>query len=136
MEMLGGNGFRMETSPQGGTVHLDAGSFIQTSGWTMSFMTADVYHESHDILVVLFSFNDEAGRSITIHYGVLPRVTTRICLPLTALKGEKLFLDRFPGVMQSVMRGDASVDRNRITRFTSQPSLRFHRGAWLYLDYP
>ncbi len=118
MERLGENGFQMETPPQGGSVHLDAGRLPPNIWADYEFMTADVYHESHDVLVVLFSFNDEASRSITVHYGVLPRVTTRICLPLTALKGEKLFLDRFPGVMQSVMRGDASVDRNRITRFS------------------
>jgi len=112
------NGCRMETPPQGGGAHLDAGT-VPASVWAdYNYMTANVYHESHDVLVVLFTFTDEANRSITIHYGVLPRVITRICLPLTALNGEKLFLERFPGVMQSVLRGDAFVDRNRIARFS------------------
>ncbi|WP_199620880.1 beta-galactosidase [Paenibacillus alkalitolerans] len=118
MEVVGADGLRLETAPQGGGVHMDART-SPVSVWTeFDYLTADVYHESHDVLVVLFTFADEANRSITVHYGVLPRVTTRICLPLTALNGEKLFLERFPGVMQSVLRGDAYVDRNRITRFT------------------
>ncbi|QYR22516.1 beta-galactosidase [Paenibacillus sp. sptzw28] len=118
MDMTGANRFRMETTPQGGSISLDAKQY-DSSIWTdYGFVTADVYHESHDVLVVLFSFDDEASRSISVHYGILPRVPTRICLPLTALKGEKLFLDRFPGVMQSVIRGDAFVDRSLITRLT------------------
>ncbi|WP_373232337.1 hypothetical protein [Cohnella sp.] len=117
MEVIGVNGFRMETSSQGGGVHLDARGY-EASIWTdYEFVVADVYHESHDVLVVLFSFHDEANRSITVHLGILPRVTTRICVPLTALRGEKLFLDRFPGIMQTVIRGDVYVDRNLITRF-------------------
>lgn len=117
MEVIGVNGFRMETSPQGGSVHLDARGYDANIWTDYHFVVADVYHESHDILVVLLSFHDEANRSITVHLGILPRVTTRICVPLTALRGEKLFLDRFPGIMQTVIRGDVYVDRNLITRF-------------------
>ena len=117
MEEFGLNDFRLMTPPQGGGVHLDAGEYPATVWTDYLYVTADVYHESHDVLVVLFTFYDEANRSITVHYGVLPRVRTKICLPMTALNGEKLFLDRYPGVMQSVIRGDAFVDRSLITRF-------------------
>ncbi len=117
IEITGVNGFRMKTSPQGGSVHLDTGNYDQNLWTDYEYVVADVYHESHDVLVLLFTFHDEANRSLTVHLGTLPRVTTRICVPLTALRGEKLFLDRFPGVMQTVIRGDVYVDRNSITRF-------------------
>ncbi|XEC92902.1 hypothetical protein AB6A23_16090 [Paenibacillus tarimensis] len=111
------NGFRLSTPPQGGGLCLDTGQ-LSPAVWTENhYVTADIYHESHDVLVLLFTFHDEANRSITVHYGVLPGVSTRICLPLAALNGEKLFLDRYPGVMQSVIRGDAFVDRKHITTF-------------------
>ncbi|WP_138755018.1 beta-galactosidase [Paenibacillus sinopodophylli] len=117
LQLLGENGFRMETSPQGGGIYVDKGALPLRTWSDYNYLSADIYHESHDVLVVLFSFTDGESRSITVHFGVLPRVVTRICLPLTALNGEKLFLDRFPGVMQSVLRGDAFVDREHITQF-------------------
>lgn len=118
IEMMGERGFRMKTSPQGGSVHLDTETYDRSIWSDYDFITADVYHDSHDVLVVLFSFKDEENRSITVHFGILPRVVTRLCLPLTALNGEKLFLDRFPGVMQSVLRGDAFVDQMHMSRFS------------------
>ncbi|WP_028609281.1 beta-galactosidase [Paenibacillus harenae] len=117
METLGEGGFRMITTPGGGGLHLDA-SACPDGVWTdYDYMGADVYHESHDVLVLLFKFTDVSGRWITVHYGILPRIKTRIWLPLSALNGEKLFLERSPGVMQSVLRGDAFVDRYRIALF-------------------
>ena len=104
----------METTKQGGSVQLPAGT-VPANVWAdYGYLVADIFHESHDVLVVIFSFTDAANRKIDVHYGVLPHAATRICLPMTALNGEKLFLARYPGVMQSVMRGDAFVDRNRI----------------------
>lgn len=111
---LGDEGLRLDTTREGGGALLDAASLPATLWTEYQYLIADVYHESHDVLVVLISFADEAGRSITVHYGVLPRVATTLCLPLAALNGEKLFLDRYPGVMQSVLRGDAFVDRDGI----------------------
>ena len=113
-EIIGPNGLRMETSPEGGGLHLDTREMGQMLWSENHFLTAEVYHESHDVLVLLFTFRDAADRSITVHYGILPHVKTKLCFPLEALKGEKLFLNRYPGVMQSVIRGDASVDRHTI----------------------
>jgi len=108
----------MTTPPAGGGIELQA-SNLDASVWrNYDFMNAEVYHESHDVLVLLFSFYDQDNRFITYHVGILPSVRTIICLPLNHLNGEKLFLDRYPGVMQMVLRGDARVDRNRIVRFS------------------
>lgn len=110
--------FYMTTPPQGGSVYFESDN-AGRSVWTdFDFVTAEVFHKSHDVLVLLFTFRDQENRSITFHLGVLPNVKTVICLPLSHLNGEKLFLDRYPGIMQSVMRGDAHVDRSSINRMT------------------
>jgi Beta-galactosidase len=110
----GDEGIRLNAPPDGGGARLDA-ALLPANVWSeYRYVVADIYHECHDVLVVLFSFTDDTGRVVTVHYGVLPRVETTLCLPLAALGGEKLFLDRFPGVLQSVLRGDAFVDRRRI----------------------
>lgn len=117
IEKLEANGFRMTAPKEGGGVQLNADACPADVWATYEYLSAVIYHESHDVLVVLFTFEDRSGRSITVHYGILPRVATTICFPLTALNGEKLFLKRAPGVMQSVLRGDAFVDRSRIQSF-------------------
>ncbi|MEK5238762.1 beta-galactosidase [Paenibacillus sp. FSL L8-0470] len=111
-------GFRLNTTPEGGGMELLPGSLDSSVWQEYEFMNAEVYHDSHDVLVLLFSFRDQDSRMITYHTGILPGVRTVICLPLKHLNGEKLFLDRYPGVMQTVLRGDARVDRKRIAGFS------------------
>jgi hypothetical protein len=112
VHVIGEQHIQIETSSAGGGVKL---SLDDPAVWTdHEYLVADLYHEAHDVLVVLFSFVETGGKELTVHYGLLPHVRTRVCLPLKALNGEKLFLDRYPGVMQSVLRGDRSVDRSRL----------------------
>ncbi|QQZ61047.1 beta-galactosidase [Paenibacillus sonchi] len=106
--------FQMETASDGGGAALDISQYAPDIWNGYEYLTADIYHECHDVLVIIFKFQDTDGRAISVHYGVLPHVTTRLCFPLAALNGEKLFLERFPGVLQSVLRGDSFVDRSRI----------------------
>ncbi len=109
------NEIHLKTSSNGGGVWLDQ---FQDMDWIrFQYIYADVYHESHDVLVILFTFKDRSGRTVTVHYGVLPGVKTTICLPLQALSGNRLFLTRFPGVLQSVLRGDPFVERDSLVSF-------------------
>lgn len=117
LEALPSGGFRMSALPDGGGITLCPGHLTAGAWHDNDFVQLEVYHESHDVMVLLFSFSDEDQHTITYHVGTLPGVRTIICLPLVHLNGEKLFLPRFPGVMQTVLRGDARVDRKRITRF-------------------
>lgn len=117
VELSQENGFRVITPAVGGGVSLEVRDYEPKAWERYDYLTANIYHELHDVLVILLSFTDEKGRNITVHFGVLPKVKTRICLPLIALNGEKLFLERFPGVMQSVLRGDAFVDRQTLQKF-------------------
>lgn len=111
------SGFLLSIPPEGGGVELQGGQPDSTVWLDYDFINAEVFHDNHDVLVLLFSFYDQEGRSITYHLGILPGVRTVICLPLRHLNGEQLFLPRYPGVMQTVLRGDARVDRTGITRF-------------------
>lgn len=118
VEAVSASEFRLTAPPEGGGIRLRSGT-VGSSVWTASeFVAADVYHECHDVLVLLFGFGDQEGRSITYHVGILPKVLTTVCLPLKHLDGEKLFLSRYPGTLQTVLRGDARVDRNSIDGFT------------------
>jgi len=118
LEKLSTGEFRMTSPPEGGGIRLRPGS-VSSSVWNeCEFVVADVSHKSHDVLVLLFSFEDNGGRVITYHVGILPGVPTTVCLPLKHLDGEKLFLSRYPGTMQTVLRGDARVDRARIACFS------------------
>ncbi|WP_249899838.1 beta-galactosidase [Paenibacillus sp. PK3_47] len=116
--VLSDGSFRISTSPHGGGLELLAGSVSGTVWYEYEFISAEIFHECHDVLVLLFSFYDQEGRVITYHLGILPGARTVICLPLKYLNGEQLFLPRYPGTMQTVLRGDAQVDRTRIVRFS------------------
>ncbi|WP_052339562.1 beta-galactosidase [Gorillibacterium massiliense] len=109
-------GLAVTAPPEGGSLlWCPDGSNSQV--WSeYAYLTGDIYHECHDVLVLVFSFIESGGRRIDVHYGMLPHVKTRVCIPLKVLEGESLFLPRYPGVLQSVLRGDSSVDRSRISR--------------------
>jgi len=117
MELVEETVIHLHTSANGGGVFLEANAALSYFSLDGHYLTANVYHQCHDLLVVLVSFTDEQERTITVHYGVLPNVKTTLCLPLQALNGDKLFLERYPGVMQTVLRGNAFVERAAITRF-------------------
>jgi hypothetical protein len=118
VESSSGSEFRLTVPPKGGGIRVRTG-MVSCHAWNeKEFVVADVYHESSDVLVVLFGFEDKDGRSITYHIGILPEVPTTVCLPLKHLDGEKLFLSRYPGTLQTVLRGDARVDRSAIVGFS------------------
>ncbi|MCU9612624.1 beta-galactosidase [Caldibacillus lycopersici] len=111
------NAFQILTSSTGGAVKLD-GALLSSNLWMESnYVCADIYHESDNVLVIVFRFTEHSNKQIKVHYGILPFVKTRLCFPLKALDGEKLFLNRYPGVMQSVLRGDSRINRAEIKDF-------------------
>lgn len=65
--------FHVETSSDDGSVHLEASLYPQGI-WVDYFITADVYHESHDVLVIIYTFQEEGACSISVHFGALPNV--------------------------------------------------------------
>lgn len=118
IQQISENKIYVEVPPTGGAIEYDLSSFNKDLWIENKYIVADVYHECHDVLVLIFKFLQEDKKHINIHFGILPYVNTRLCLPLEALNGEKLFLDRYPGVLQTVLRGDHSIKLNLINKFT------------------
>lgn len=122
--------YHVDAAPTGGELRLETPDIHWTD---YKYLQFDLYHESHDVLVVVVSFEEEERnqncKRIEIHVGALPYVRTRICLPLAVVNGEKLFLKRFPGMMQCVLRGDDSIDQAKIQAIsiTSIPSVNDRR---------
>ncbi|WP_054861000.1 hypothetical protein [Gracilibacillus sp. JCM 18860] len=116
------------TSCNGGGFQLDLTAISKHAFLQNEYFVADVFHESEDVLVIICRFEERSGRFVQIHFGILPHVLTTICLPLSALNGEKLFLERYPNVMQTVLRGDPVVDLEYIDSvYIETPSSRFSR---------
>ncbi|KKI92187.1 hypothetical protein WQ54_10885 [Bacillus sp. SA1-12] len=115
----------VEISPAGGNIELDIQNYDEYIWSHYHFLVADIYHECEDVLVIILKFKQDK-MFISVHNGILPYVKTRLCFPLKALNGEKLFLDRYPGSLQCVLRGDSSIDRSKIDGFSIEtiPSLK------------
>ena len=64
-----------------------------------------------------FAIDGETDDCFHIKMGLLPRLTTRVALPLSVLSGNTLFLPRTPGKLKSVVFGH-SLPVSRITRFS------------------
>lgn len=64
-----------------------------------------------------FAIDGETDDRFHIKMGLLPRLTTRVALPLSVLSGNTLFLPRTPGKLKSVVFGH-SLPLSRITRFS------------------
>ncbi|MFC7677653.1 beta-galactosidase [Paenibacillus sp. GCM10028914] len=118
--------YHVQAGKMGGELRLETPEI----NWTdYEYLQFDLYHESHDVLVVVVTFEEEERnghcKRIEIHVGTLPYVRTRICVPLAVVNGQKLFLKRFPGMMQCVLRGDDSIDPAKIkaVSLTSIPSV-------------
>ncbi|GMA61351.1 beta-galactosidase [Alicyclobacillus fastidiosus] len=112
--------WRVDTSPKGGKIEQTGTSGkVGRGDWTRAkFLTVDVLHRCPDILVIVVTFavghrahlNDE----IEVHFGVLPNVPTRLCIPLEALNAQTLFLSRYPGTMQTVLRGGTGIRADEV----------------------
>lgn len=107
--------YHVQAGKDGGVLRLETPEIEWADYKHLQF---DLYHESHDVLVVVVNFEEAeqngSCKQIEVHVGSLPYVKTRICLPLAVVNGQKLFLKRFPGMMQCVLRGDDSIDQAKI----------------------
>ncbi|OAB44856.1 beta-galactosidase [Paenibacillus antarcticus] len=114
------DGCKILASKNGGSLRLDTVADIKWEQY--EYIQFDVYHESHDVMVILLTFEENSfldnRKFIEVHIGTLPYVKTTVCVPLSVVNGEKLFLKRFPGMMQCVLRGDESINRRRISGVT------------------
>lgn len=112
--------YHIQTCKSGGNISTKSASGTPGGvNWSeANYLVMDVEHHCHDVLVILLEFTngkvEKTKESIQVHFGVLPGVHTRLCLPITALNSENLFLPRFPGTMQNPIRGGAGMKPDQI----------------------
>nr|WP_144922164.1 beta-galactosidase [Paenibacillus bovis] len=108
----------LQVPSKGGGLYLREDIFAPAVWIENDFLVLDVFHQTDDVMVIILKFHQRDSKFISVHYGILPNVKTRLCFPLAALNGEQLFLDRYPSVLQCVLRGDPSIDRTMISGLT------------------
>jgi hypothetical protein len=93
------------TFPQGGSISCDFGDVELTAG---SYLVIDLTNETDASMGVIIGFYENADSGwgdIWFKFGVLPRLKTRYSLPISAMDGSILFLERTPGRLKSVTGG-------------------------------
>lgn len=118
--ILGDTAVNLSTSAAGGQIQCSGPvGWAGGANWSeANFFVADVLHHCHDVLVIVVTFARNHGQSlndvIEVHFGILPGVPTRLCFPLAALNAEKLFMHRYPGTMQTTLRGGSGIHREEV----------------------
>ena len=78
--------------------------------------------EEFSLGIHMFVYENKQDKMINVTTGILPRLKTRICVPLELLNGKTLFVERTPAALKMVVHGN-SIELDRMTRFviTSYP---------------
>lgn len=82
-----------------------------------SYLLADVENKEDYAVCLNMSFWEEHVNKdcdLFIAVGVLPRITTTICVPLQFLDGQTLFGPRQPGILKTVVKGNR-INLDRLT---------------------
>ncbi|MGH9338150.1 MAG: beta-galactosidase [Acidobacteriota bacterium] len=71
------------------------------------YLVFDAFHETDYSLTLSLQFfkKDESEPQIRVHWGVMPKLQTRIIFPLEALDGQSIFLPRQPRSLKGNVRG-------------------------------
>ena len=114
------DGWLVKCGPEGGLLKQSgAAGEVGNADWPEArFLTMDIVHHCPNVLTIVVTFakgnNSHDNDRVIVHYGVLPHVPTRICFPLSALNAERLFLNRNPGTMQTVLRGGTGIQAGEV----------------------
>ncbi|MEK0317803.1 hypothetical protein [Cohnella sp. 56] len=90
----------------------------QLEGYT--YLLADVENKEDYAICLNVSFweeHEDKACDLFIAVGVLPRVTTTICVPLQYLDGQTLFGPRRPGILKTVVKGNR-INLDRLAAFS------------------
>jgi hypothetical protein len=121
----------MEESPMGGpAMHLKPGSMegvislynkSEKSAWDeANFVVADVWHDNRYSAILHFRFFDSDTAKqprISSKMGILPKLKTRVVLPLSYLDGQTFFMARQERRLKGVMPG-RRLDQEKIAAVT------------------
>jgi hypothetical protein len=85
------------------------------------YLVVEVLNHEEVIMGVCFGFwkkgNESEIQDMQITMGLIPGVRTVLCLPLSVLDGQSLFLERTPGKLKSLVLGN-KLDLNEVNRFS------------------
>lgn len=97
---------------------IENGTVLGAQAKDESYIVMDVTNLSEVCVSVLWKFwdNDAEREAESIKMGLLPGLKTRLALPISAVRGNTLFLKRTPGKLKTVVQG-RPVDPAKITKF-------------------
>ncbi len=94
--------------PEGGDIEFaENGTVLGVKAEDSKYIVMDVTNLSEVCVSVLWKFWDEntASEAESIKMGLLPKLRTRLALPISAVRGGKLFLGRTAGKLKTVVQG-------------------------------
>ncbi len=106
--------------PEGGDIEFEEnGTILGRRVEDGLYIVMDVTNLGDVCLSVLWKFWDEdtEKEAESIKMGLLPKLKTRLALPLSAVRGNRLFLERTPGKLKTVVQG-RPVDPKRLKKFS------------------
>ncbi len=106
--------------PKGGDLGFtENGTVLGENAADESYIVMDVTNLSPVCVSVLWKFWDEGSRfeAESLKMGLLPGLKTRLAVPVSALRGNTLFLRRTPGKLKTVVQG-RPIDPKNIKKFS------------------
>ncbi len=94
--------------PSGGElVFRENGTILGVKAEETNYIVMDVTNLSDFCISILWKFWDNTDECCgeSIKMGLLPKLKTRLALPVSAVLGKKLFLERTPGKLKTVVQG-------------------------------
>ncbi len=104
----------------GGAIEFEEnGTILGKSVGDGDYIVMDATNLGELCVSVLWRFWDkpDGPEAESIKMGLLPHLRTRLALPVSAVRGEKLFLSRTPGKLKTVVQG-RPVDPAAVVRFS------------------
>lgn len=105
--------------PSGGDiVFKENGTILGVKAEDNMYIVMDVTNLSEVCVSILWKFWDGGEKEAeSIKMGLLPKLKTRLALPVSAVRGKELFLKRTPGKLKTVVQG-RPVEPEKITQFS------------------
>lgn len=115
---LGDDCYRFQSGGASYSMAFAQGTFCGAAITSEQYLSIDVTVCGDHSAGVCFDFteSESSAPDMTIKFGVLPHLKTRIAIPFTVLSGEMLFLPRTPGKLKTVVCGHP-VHLDRLVRF-------------------
>jgi hypothetical protein len=116
------NSIVVDYSCNGGVIFLQGafGSEEQIQWKDSQYIVFDAVNNADHVICIHLEFFEESNTSVEpnlrVRIGLMPNLKTRLSLPVKALNGQRLYLDRTPGKLKTAVKGKR-VDIEKVNRF-------------------